>query len=188
MASLQPTTFVLIALNVLVYVLNWFQKLNINNRLALNTNLVLHYHQWYRVFTSMFVHFGFAHILMNMIALYYFSRQVDGYIEPWKFLIIYLGSGICGSLLAMLSDKIHHFNGISGGASGAIFGILGGILAMMIKENGGAAGDNLPMIIGLIVYIVIMLIPGFKSKKISNAGHLGGLIGGFGLGFLLFVR
>lgn len=182
--STLPMTTVLIALNVLVYILNWFRKLNVNNRLALNTNLVLHYHQWYRVFTSMFVHFGLAHILMNMIALYYFGDILEADTKPWQFLVIYLGAGICGSLLAMLSDKLHHFNGISGGASGAIFGILGGMLAMLLRPNEGGYDNS--TIIGLIVYIVIMLIPGFKSKKISNAGHLGGLIGGFCLGLLMF--
>lgn len=176
----QIVTMILIAVNVLVYIFELVPKWDIRRRLAMNTNQVVHDHQWYRVFSSMFVHFGFFHILMNMVALYYIGNLMEPDLAVWEYLIIYLGAGICSSLMVMLKDKIRHTDEISGGASGAIFGLLGALLIMAIQ---GVEPNISPGL--LITDIVIMLIPGFTSKRVSLAGHVGGLLGGILLGLAL---
>lgn len=188
-SSLPAVTIALIAVTVLVYLFELNPRWNVKERLALKSDWVVKEHQWYRVFSAMFVHFGFFHILLNMLALYYFGELVEAGLQEfpggavWRYLIIYLVSGICGSLSVLLKDKIRHTDEMSGGASGAIFGLLGALLIMLMKNN-PAISEQMNLGI-LMADIVIMLIPGFTSKRVSLASHIGGLLAGMLLGLAL---
>lgn len=125
----------------------------------------------FRLITSTFLHASLLHLLFNMYALYIIGNQLESYIGKIKFLIVYLVSAISGSLMSCVFTT-----GISVGASGAIFGLLGSLLYF---------GYHYRLYLGsvlksqIIPLILINLIFGFMDPRIDNASHIGGLIGGY---------
>ena len=126
---------------------------------------------YYRLFTSMFLHIGIVHLLCNMYSLYIIGKEVDNVFGKVKYLIIYLLSGIAGSILSLAFNH----NTICAGASGAIFGLLGALLyfGYYYRTYLGATLTR-----SIIPVIVLNLIIGFTSSGIDNAAHIGGLVGG----------
>ena len=126
---------------------------------------------YYRLFTSMFLHIGILHLLCNMYSLYIIGKEVENVFGKVKYLIIYLLSGIAGSILSLAFNH----NTICAGASGAIFGLLGALLyfGYYYRTYLGATLTK-----SIIPVIVLNLIIGFTSSGIDNAAHIGGLVGG----------
>lgn len=125
----------------------------------------------WRLFTSMFLHVGILHLIVNMYALNVIGRELEGIMGKLKFTLIYLGSGIVGSLFSVVLN-----DSISAGASGAIFGLMGSLLYF---------GYHYRLYLGsvlktqIIPVIVLNLLIGFLSTGIDNFAHIGGLIGGY---------
>ena len=126
---------------------------------------------YYRLFTSMFLHIVILHLLCNMYSLYIIGKEVENVFGKVKYLIIYLLSGIAGSILSLAFNH----NTICAGASGAIFGLLGALLyfGYYYRTYLGATLTR-----SIIPVIVLNLIIGFTSSGIDNAAHIGGLVGG----------
>lgn len=126
--------------------------------------------EWYRLFTSVFIHIGLLHLLCNMYSLYVIGSQLESFYGKWKYLLIYLLSGVIGNLFSLLLT-----DGISAGASGAIFGLFGALLYF---------GYHYRIYLGTVIksqiipLIVLNLFIGFTSAGIDNAAHIGGLIAG----------
>ena len=127
--------------------------------------------EYYRLITCMFLHIGIVHLLCNMYSLYIVGNSVENLFGKVKYLIIYFISGICGSILSLAFCH----NTISAGASGAIFGLLGALLyfGYYYRAYLGSTIKN-----SVIQVILINLIIGFMVPGISNAAHIGGLVGG----------
>lgn len=127
--------------------------------------------QYYRLITCIFLHIGIIHLACNMYSLYIIGKEIEGLFGKIKYIIIFLLSGICGSILALAFTP----DTISAGASGAIFGLLGALLyfGYHYRTYLGAAIRS-----SVIPVIVINLIIGFMTPGISNAAHIGGLVGG----------
>lgn len=127
--------------------------------------------EYYRLFTCMFLHIGIMHLICNMYSLYVIGKEVEGLFGKWKYLLIYLLSGICGSMLSLAFS----YNTVSAGASGAIFGLLGALLyfGYYYRTYLGAV-----MRTSIIPVILFNLVIGFLSSGIDNAAHIGGLVGG----------
>ena len=125
----------------------------------------------YRLFTCMFLHIGIMHLICNMYSLYVIGKEVEGLFGKWKYLLIYLLSGICGSMLSLAFS----YNTVSAGASGAIFGLLGALLyfGYYYRTYLGAVMRS-----SIIPVILFNLVIGFLSSGIDNAAHIGGLVGG----------
>lgn len=126
--------------------------------------------EYYRLITSAFLHIGFAHILLNMYALKIIGREIERYYGGFKFLIIYFGSALMGSLFScMFTDAV------SAGASGAIFGLFGSLMYFAFHHRatlqGYLTGQILPI-------VIINLGLGFVIPGIDISAHIGGLIGG----------
>jgi rhomboid protease GluP len=138
--------------------------------------------EWWRLFTSMFIHFGILHIAMNMWALYVTGRMVERLFGSTRFLVLYLFAGLCGSMTSLLWNPTVN----SAGASAAIFGVFGGMLAFVVIPRNGvpsavmAANRN-----STIIYAAYALFYGFAHSGIDNAAHIGGLLGGFLIGLTL---
>ena len=133
----------------------------------------------WRLVTSMFLHIGVVHLIVNMYSLYIIGKQLESFLGRTKFLIVYLGSGILGSLLSV----VVHSN-ISAGASGAIFGLLGSLLYF---------GYHYRLYLGTVLktqvipIIILNLLIGFLVPGIDNFAHIGGLVGGYLLTMALGV-
>ena len=98
--------------------------------------------EWYRLFTSMFLHFGIYHLANNMAVLLFMGDMVENAVGHWKYLAIYLGSGLVGNLLSLYMDIQSQSNIVSAGASGAIYGIIGGVFVLMIKQKAGERNSD----------------------------------------------
>lgn len=127
--------------------------------------------EWWRFFTPLVLHIGFLHLIMNSIALYFLGPLVEKIYGNGRFLFIYLFAGFSGSVASFVFSP--H---LSAGASGAIFGCFGALLYFGFvypKVFFRTMGMNIIVVIG------INLAFGFTVPGIDNAGHLGGLAGGF---------
>ncbi len=123
---------------------------------------------WWRLITAAFLHYGPIHLLLNMVALWWFGSLLEERIGSGRFIALYLVSGLAGSAGALLLDPTTP----TVGASGAIFGILGaGLIMEQFQRDYVFGGSALGM-------IVINLVLTFSISNISIGGHIGGLIGG----------
>jgi len=140
--------------------------------------------EYWRLFTSMFLHIGVTHLAFNGYALFVIGTELERLEGPGRFLAIYLLSGLFGSLASYaLSDSL------AAGASGAIFGIIGALAAFFLvhRERLGAWGSRRLANIGIV--IVFNLIWGFSQPgRIDNYAHVGGLLAGLALGWALAPR
>jgi len=138
--------------------------------------------QWWRLFTSMFLHFGIVHLAVNMWALYDTGRVVERLYGNAHFVLLYVGAGLGGSIASLLWNPMVN----SAGASGAIFGVYGGLLAFMLdRRNQVPASIMNAQRLSAIMFILYSLISGMRHEGIDNAAHLGGLASGFVMGWLL---
>ena len=164
----NPTiTYVLIALNVLIY-FGASQGSGAYRDFALNGPDVAGGDYW-RLLTSGFLHYGIFHLLTNMYALYWLGQMIEPALGNVRFAALYFASLLAGSFGALLVSP----DALTAGASGAIFGLLGAAIVMARSR-----GINL-MASGLLPILFINLaITFFPGANISIGGHVGGFIGG----------
>jgi rhomboid protease GluP len=134
----------------------------------------------WRLLTSVFLHSGFAHLALNMISLYFLGSFAEVSFGRGRFLALYFISGIAGGLAYLYFGA---FNSPAVGASGAIFGLLGGVFGFAIRR--GAFSLRNPVINQLLILTAINLFLGATIPNVSNTAHLGGLVGGFVFGYLM---
>lgn len=166
---------VLIAINIIVFLAMYvFGKgsTNVDTLLMFGANYapLVKSGEIYRLITSAFLHIGVVHILFNMYALYIIGSQLENFIGKKKFLIVYFVSAISGSLLSLVFST-----GISAGASGAIFGLLGSLLYFGYHYRVYLGNVLIRQIVPLIILNIAM---GFLLPGVDNAAHIGGLVGG----------
>jgi membrane associated rhomboid family serine protease len=123
--------------------------------------------EWWRLLSAAFLHYGPFHLAMNMFSLYFAGSILEQVIGRWRFAMLYVVSGLAGSAGALYLSP----NSLTDGASGAIFGVLGGLLVLERRGNIATGGQ----VLGLIVLNLILT---FAISGISIGGHIGGLIGG----------
>lgn len=166
-------TYILIIINVILY---FIPKLTNTFGLLVNDFCIysplIRNGEVYRLLTGIFLHANIFHLGFNCYALYVIGSQLESYLGKVKYLIVYLFSGICGSLLSMLFLK----NAASVGASGAIFGLMGSLLYFGYYYRVYLSTALKSQIIPLIVFNLLI---GFVLENIDVASHIGGLIGGY---------
>ena len=141
--------------------------------------------EYYRLFTSMFLHFGFEHLMNNMLMLLVIGWNLERELGKIRFLLIYLCSGLCGNVLSLWLDVHTGSYAVAAGASGAVFGIIGALLYVAIR-NHGRVGNVTGR--GLLFMAVMSLYYGFTSEGVDNFAHIGGLLSGFLLAVLLYWK
>lgn len=171
-------TTILIALNVIMFLLSVFDYSFVINTFA-NYYLNVKNGEIYRLITAAFVHANVLHIFFNMYALYALGPQIEKFYGRKRYLLIYLGSALLGSLLSVVLT-----NNVSVGASGAIFGLFGSMLYFGYKYRATLDGF---LRSGIIPVIVINLLLGFMIPGIDVYGHIGGLLGGLVLSYAFGV-
>ncbi len=181
-------TISLIAVNIIVFLIMTFSGGTNNSRYLLEHGAsywkaVYEDHEYYRLFTCMFLHFNGEHIMNNMITLAFVGAAVEKFLGPFRFLCIYIFSGLGASILSSLY-YMHNSPDVitvSAGASGAVFGILGALIIIaLISKNHRRTLK--PMNILLIV--VLSISNGYLSSSIDNVAHIGGLLFGIILTFI----
>jgi membrane associated rhomboid family serine protease len=123
--------------------------------------------EWWRVISATFLHYGPLHLGMNMLVLWFIGPALENYFGHWRYLLVYLVSGLAGSAGALIWSP----NALTVGASGAIWGLMGAALILEARRIWVFGGQAM----GLVVFnlLITFLIPG-----ISIGGHIGGLVGG----------
>ena len=175
-------TKALIGINVAIYLLELALGGELNgtgNRIYVEGVLygpVVAAGDWWRLFTSMFLHYGPIHLALNMLALWWFGAAIEQALGRGRYLLLYLVSGLAGSAGALILSP----ESLTVGASGAIFGILGAAFVLE-RQRIYVLGGGAVSIIALNL-VFTLFIPG-----ISIGGHLGGLAGG-ALGVLALSR
>ena len=147
--------------------------------------LVTEGHEYYRLITSLFLHFGIQHLLNNMVMLGALGYQLENEIGRIKFLLIYFISGIGGNLCSLYWNVSHGEQVISAGASGAIFGLMGALL-YIVAVNRGRLGRLSGR--GMLIMVALSLYFGLTSSGVDNSAHIGGLICGILITVLLYRR
>jgi Uncharacterized membrane protein (homolog of Drosophila rhomboid) len=140
-------------------------------------------HQYYRLITHMFLHFGIAHLANNMFVLAIIGSYLERIVGKVRFIVIYFVSGIVAGLVSMVYNIIQHINAVSAGASGAIFGVVGAMLYVVVANRGKV--ENLTTR-KLAVFILLTLVTGFTSSGVDNMAHLGGFAAGFLIALIIY--
>lgn len=180
-----PVTRLLLVAIVAVYGLQLWGGTSGTDLVALGANertAVLAGQSW-RLLTSMFLHGGFLHLVLNAWALYQLGTLFESWLGSIRMLVTYFVTGIAGSLASIAWTQ-----GPSVGASGAIFGLLGALIAFLLRRRGELSPAGKAILSQLVMWAVINVFFGFSTPGIDNAAHLGGCAAGFLLGLLLRER
>ncbi|MDD2430688.1 MAG: rhomboid family intramembrane serine protease [Firmicutes bacterium] len=169
---------VIIAINVAMFLLSLiFPKLTFY--LALYGPMVFIKGEYYRFFTTMFMHGSILHIFFNMYALFILGDQLENLLGKTSFAILYFGSGIVGAAVTYFVNPLI----LSVGASGAIFGLLGFVLyARVFRYSGITPAIQSSLLTVLGINLIIAILPG---SNIDVWSHIGGLLGGFLIGMIM---
>ncbi|MGN0273822.1 MAG: rhomboid family intramembrane serine protease [Chordicoccus sp.] len=170
-------TYILMAVNVIVFLMETMaggsEKTSVAKRFGAMYSGMPARESW-RYLTSMFVHFGGVHLICNIWALYCLGPGIEVIFGEKGFLLIYFVSGLAGGLLTQLLWKMKNRRGISAGASGAVFGLLGAYLVAAMYGFLTRTGIQ-----NILLCIVINLVYGFLNRRINMTAHAGGFAGGF---------
>ncbi len=156
---------------------NFTLNLGVNHRSAVLNG------QYWRLITYQFIHGSTSHLFFNMYALIYLGLMIENKLGWQKFLFVYLLTGVCGGLVSLS----FHQEAVMMGASGAIMGLYGAFLALIINKTFERKATQALLISTLIVSALI-LINGAFGKRIDNAAHIGGFIAGFVISYLLTFK
>ncbi len=138
----------------------------------------------WRLFTSMFLHFGADHLVNNMLILGLMGLRLEHTLGSVRFALLYLFSGLCGNLLSLYQELAAEDFAVSAGASGAVFGVIGGLIAWAVFHRGRVEGLTTR---GLFGMAALSLYYGFSTAGVDNWGHIGGILGGFLLGSIFSI-
>jgi rhomboid protease GluP len=149
---------------------------------GVNNPLALHGEPW-RLVTSMFLHGGWLHILLNSWALYQLAGLFEVLLGSSRLLLVYFVSGIAGSIASVLWTHLPSL-----GASGAIFGVLGALIAFLGRRRERLTPQAKSLLMQLVFWAGLNVFLGMSSPMIDNAAHLGGCAAGLVIGFFLEER
>ena len=180
-------TIAIIAMNVIVFFGLSFggmteDTLYMLNHGAMYIPKVILEGEYYRFVTSMFLHFGFTHLMNNMVTLGIVGNYLEPIVGSVRFVVIYLLSGLGGNIASFAHEWFSGDYAVSAGASGAVFGLTGALLCLTILNHGNIAGITKQ---GMIIMIGVSLYNGFVSVGVDNLAHIGGLIIGYLITLLL---
>lgn len=161
-------TKILVAINVIIWLVNEALGGRLFDTYQMQGGAVALSDEWYRLVSSAFLHTGFPHLALNMLALWFVGAAVEERLGRWRYLTVYLLSALGGSVLSYAVDS----PGLASvGASGAVFGVFGALFALSVKLKFDLGG----LIALILINVVIGFVPGLH---INWRAHLGGLIVG----------
>ncbi len=176
-------TTILLTLTIFVFLL----QLYFGDRLTstfMKHNGAIASGEWYRLFTPMFLHGGFTHLLVNCLSLHYTGPVVEGWFGKRRFIALYLFSGFCGNVASFLATP---HPGV--GASGAIFGLIGGFAVLLLRHRDLIGRQSQSALQSLALTVAINFAIGLSpGSYIDNFAHLGGMLGGLAFAYIAGPR
>ncbi len=182
--NIPVVSVTLVAFNVIIFIICTFTGDLLYNMGELGVQGVLLHREYGRVIGAMFLHSDINHIFNNMVILFFLGAMIEKEIGHIWFLLIYFLSGIGGNLLSLWYKVLTCERACSIGASGAVFG-LDGVLLALVLFSGRKMQDVTP--VRVVLMIGYSLYTGFAGENIDNAAHLGGLMIGFLSGVVLCI-
>jgi len=186
-----PVTCCLIIINMLAFLAAYFDAGSLSGEeftltllhLGADFNPYTLGGEWYRIFTAMFLHGSVLHLVVNMYGLFSVGGELEPIVGSWKFLVVYIVSGVASSLASLYWGLFT----VSVGASGAIFGVFGFLLVMNISDARREGVSMTPVIFNFVLFTAVNLY--FTTVfRVDIAGHIGGLVMGCLLGIVTTVR
>ena len=184
----EPATIILVVLIVLVFLAVEFTGFSQDTVHMLDwgaayTPCIVEEGETYRIFTSMFLHFGIEHLINNMLVLFVLGSRLERVIGSLRFAVIYFLGGIAGNVVSLLYDLRQGEAAVSAGASGAVFAVMGGMILVVLCNKGRLEDLSMRQILILAVFSLYF---GFTSSGVDNAAHLGGFLAGFILAVIVY--
>jgi len=174
----------LVAVNVIVFMICTFTGELLYNMGELGVRHILVDKEYVRILSAMFLHSDIHHIFNNMVILFFLGAMIEKEIGHFRYGVIYVLSGISGNLLSLTVRALAGDPVTSIGASGAVFGMDGVLLALVLFSGRKIENVTVPRVFLMIGY---SLYSGFTGANIDNAAHIGGLLTGFLLGILVCI-
>ena len=184
---MTPANTIIVLINILIFV---FIELSgqLGDLLLINGAMewrsICQDGEYYRIITCMFLHFGISHLFNNMLFLFLIGAYLERVVGTIRYLIVYFGSGIGSGIVSLLYYRQQNADVISAGASGALFGVVGALLYIIIRNKGRLEELSWR---SFLIMIVGTISVGFFSDGVDNAAHIGGLITGVVLGSLCYL-
>ena len=178
-----PITMILIILCVIVYIVSvilYGLEMTAQEGIQFggyNPQFVFYNHDYYRLLTANFIHFGFIHIAVNCYSLYGIGMFIETVLKDKKYLIVLVASCLATTGIPYLLYLFNDFGigTVSGGISGVIFGLIGALAALALKYK----EVFMDVFKQLAPNVILMLLISFMLPSISMSGHISGFIGGF---------
>lgn len=188
--QMSPVNTLIIIANVLVFVVLSFMGDTTDVQFMYEHGAsfwpaIIEEHQYYRLLTCTFIHFGISHLFNNMLVLAYIGDNLERALGKIKYLVVYLMAGVGSSAVSAVWSMLKDEYSVSGGASGAIFGVVGALLVIVIRNRGqleDLSSRQLLLFAGFSIY------HGVTSAGIDNMAHVSGFVIGALLGGLLYRR
>lgn len=171
----KGVTWAILALNVIAYILCIAFGDAVYDIGSLSVQEVLENQEYYRILTNMFLHAGIDHIIGNMLFVVILGEMLEQAIGHVRFAVVYLLTGIGGSVLSMMYELASGEYYYTVGASGAVCGIMGALLVLVIWNRGSYGHISLNR---MLIAIVYMIYTGLQSPVVNNSAHIGGLLSG----------
>ncbi len=179
-----PITLALIAVNFGIFLYTNYVNSDWISLGGSRWNAILLDHEYYRLATAMFLHSNWEHIVGNMLYLFLVGNFVERYLGAAKYLALYISCGLVGNLVSFYQAIGTNDLGVSIGASGAIYGIMGFLIITLIK-NRGRLGDVPYSNFFLFLFLIAAIFHSYRIEEVDNLAHIGGLIFGGIMAFVL---
>ena len=184
----EPVTVFLMILNILLFLVVDFtggtsDTMHMVNCGAAFAPVIIENHEIYRLFTSMFLHFGAPHLINNMLVLFVLGQRLEPVTGKIRFFLIYIFGGLGGNMLSLFFDMHAGNTSLSAGASGAVFAVMGGMIYVIIRHRGRVADLTVRQ---MLIMAAFSLYFGFASEGVDNVAHIGGLLSGFLIAVILY--
>lgn len=189
--SLSPivVTCIILLVNIIIFlIMDWSFDWKLYNVFVeqggISYDTIVNDHQYYRFMTHMFIHGDMNHLFGNMIVLFFIGTLVEKKLGRFRYIVLYFIGGLVAAATSLGYNRIQDSSILSIGASGAIFAVVGAIVAIVIFNKGEFEEIGIRR---LLFFVAISIFNGLNSQGIDNAAHVGGLLAGLVLGQVLYV-
>lgn len=187
--QLAPITMIVIMICVIIYLVSFIlfgEEMNAYEGIAFgayNPLYVAYDHEYFRLLTANFIHFGFMHLLLNCYSLYSLGTFIEMSLKRQQYIIVLVVSALTTTGIPYCLYLLNGFgaSSVSGGISGVVFGLIGALIALALRYHRIFS----EVLRQLAPSVIVMLLISFVVPSISMSGHISGLIGGFVATYIL---